>query len=235
MPTARRKTRESDIQSEAIEEFEKAFPDLKIIRINSGLAKGLYGGIIHLAPKGTPDLYIPKPQLHVEMKKPGEELSAEQLAWQGWAKENDVPHVVCDAPSDLIATVRAMLDPGEKVELTADFLRGLIVTGLKFKPSTDEYGYQEQLEAWLIERKFRFWRELSLSCCDRVDFMVEDIAVELKLKCSTNEILRQLARYSQYESVREILLLSATRAPLQKLPTTINGKPVRGLHIGSSI
>jgi hypothetical protein len=218
-----------------MEEFEKAFPDLKIIRINSGVARGFGHSIIHLAPKGTPDLYIPKPQLHVEMKKPGEELTTEQRAWQAWAKENDVPHVVCDAPSDLIATVRAMIDPCKKTELTADFLRGLIAIGLKFKPCVDEYEYQDQLDAWLEERGFAFLREFNLSAGDRVDFMVEDIAVELKLKCPSNEILRQLARYSQHESVREILILSATRAPLQKIPSTLNGKPVRGLHIGSSI
>ena len=29
-----------------------------------------------------------------------------------------------------------------------------------------------------------------------------------------------------------ILLLSVTRAPLLKLPSMLNGKPVRGLHIG---
>lgn len=231
-----KKPRETDIQSEAMEEFEKAFPDLKILRINSGLAKGLYGGIIHLAPKGTPDLYIPKPQLHVEMKKPGEELTAEQLAWQAWAKENNVPHVVCDAPKDLIETVRWLISHGASLTLTAASLRQAITENVKWSPSFDEYGYQSQLENFLV--KFapgKFTREMKLSETDRVDFFVSGIAVELKLKCPTNEILRQLARYAQHESVREILLLSATRAPLQKIPSTLNGKPVRGLHIGSSI
>lgn len=119
--------------------------------------------------------------------------------------------------------------------LTASMLRQSITENVKWSPSFDEYGYQEQLESYLV--KFapgQFMREMKLSETDRVDFFGLGIAVELKLKCSTNEIVRQLSRYAQHESVREILLLSATWAPLQKVPSTLNGKPVRGLHIGSS-
>lgn len=233
MATTRRKVRESDLQAQAMEKFEVAFPDLKIIRINSGLAKGLYGGIIHLAPKGTPDLLIPSPHLHVEMKKPGEELTPDQLAWQEWAKDHRVQYIVCDSPDDLVPAVRRLLkEHGAFDKLTADMLRQRISEELRFSPCSDEYGYQDQLESWLKTTREFFLREVVLSKTDRVDFLVDGIAVELKVKCPANEILRQLARYAQHDEVREILLLSVTRAPLLKLPPTLNGKPVRGLHIG---
>ena len=230
----RRRVREGDAQSKAIELFEKSFPELKIIRINSGLAKGLRHGFVHLAKEGTPDLLVPHPYLWIEMKRPGGKMKPEQLAWQEWAKANGVPHLVCDTPEDLIAMVRRMREPAMREQpLTADALRQLIGKELTFTSCNDEYGYQEQLEDWLNKTcRVLTSREVVLSPSDRVDFMVDGIAVELKVKCSTNEILRQLERYAQHESVREILLLSVTRAPLLKLPPSLNGKPVRGLHIG---
>jgi hypothetical protein len=231
-----RKPRESDIQSKCLEKFEKAFPDLKIIRINSGVARGFGHSIVHLAPTGTPDLVIPSLNLWVELKKPGKQLSSEQVDWCNWAVDHRVPYMICDNADDLISRVSILLNPKSEPALTADALRCEIKANVKWSPSFDEYGYQAQLENFLV--KFapgKFTREMKLSETDRVDFFVGGIAVELKLKCPTNEILRQLARYSQHESVREILILSATRAPLQKIPATLNGKPVRGLHIGSSI
>lgn len=228
----RRRVREGDAQSATVELFERTFPDLKIVRINSGLARGLnHRGFIHLAQKGTPDLLVPQPYLWVEMKLPGRKLKPEQLAWREWAKTNGVTYVVCDTPEDLVATVCRMLSPGSP--LTADTIRQWIIKELSFSPCADEYGYQDQLGDWLNRRcRILTSREVQLSPSDRVDFMVDGVAIELKVKCSTNEILRQLARYAQHDSVREILLLSVTRAPLLKLPPTLNGKPVRGLHIG---
>lgn len=231
----RRRVREGDAQSATVELFERTFPDLKIVRINSGLARGLnHRGFVHLAQKGTPDLLVPQPYLWVEMKLPGRKLKPEQLAWREWAKTNGVPHVVCDTPEDLIAMVRLLLEPRMlEQRFTADALRQLISKELTFAPCNDEYGYQEQLQAFLDKACGALTsREVVLSPTDRVDFMVDGVAIELKVKCSTNEILRQLARYAQHESVREILLLSVTRAPLLKLPPTLNGKPFRGLHIG---
>lgn len=236
MPTARRKTRESDLQSQAMSKFAEAFQGLKIIRINSGLAKALHGGYtIQLAPEGTPDMVVPSLNLWVEMKRPGEDLTPKQLAWQAWARENNVPHVVCDAPDDLVAHVRRMVAPSQPSPMTADRLRGLIAIGVKWAPSPDEYGYQDQFAEWLNATGIAHERERKLTEKDRVDFLVGDgIAVEFKLKCSANEALRQLARYAQSPSVEEILLVSATRTALQALPLTLNGKPVRGLCIGRS-
>lgn len=232
----RRKTRESDMQSQAMEKFSDAFPSLKIIRINSGLAKALHGGYtIQLAPRGTPDMVVPSLNLWVEMKRPGEELNKEQLAWQAWARDHGVPHVVCDAPDDLVAHVRRMEAPSKPSPMTADRLRGLIAVGIKWAPSPDEYGYQDQFASWLNSTGLVYERERKLSEKDRVDFLVGGcIAVEFKLKCSANETLRQLARYAQSQSVEEILLVSATRTALQALPLTLNGKPVRGLCVGRS-
>ncbi len=76
-----------------------------------------------------------------------------------------------------------------------------------------------------------FAREHRFSAEDRVDFFVDGVAVELKIKGSVTDILRQLHRYAQHESVREVLLVT-TRNLHRDMPPEMNGKPVRVLVVG---
>jgi len=73
-------------------------------------------------------------------------------------------------------------------------------------------------------------REASLTERDRVDFLVRSVALEVKVDGSPNAVLRQLHRYAQSDRVGAILLVS-TRARLTQLPCSLNGKPVRALHL----
>lgn len=74
----------------------------RVERINSGLARGLYGGIIHLACKGTPDLLLEWPYGWIEMKCPGESLNPDQEEWHAWARENGVPHTIAYSPEEAL-------------------------------------------------------------------------------------------------------------------------------------
>jgi hypothetical protein len=99
-------------------------------------------------------------------------------------------------------------------------------------PSED--AYQESLGGFLEEIGIPHAREVRLTETDRVDFIVGSIAVELKVKCSAAELLRQLQRYAQSPQVEEILALSFTRSCLRMLPGRLSGKPVMSYCFGRS-
>lgn len=77
---------------------------------------------------------------------------------------------------------------------------------------------------------FTVHRELSLSRRDRPDFIVEvdgaRIAVEVKIKGSRNEVLRQLGRYAEHDDVAAVVLASGKRTLLAGIPAALHGKPV---------
>lgn len=92
---------ETELQSEALEKLrENGFV---AERINSGLARGLYGGIIHLAKKGTPDILLEWPYGWIEMKCPGESLTEDQEKWHAWAREAGVPHTIAYSAEEALA------------------------------------------------------------------------------------------------------------------------------------
>lgn len=62
-----------------------------VLRVNSGMIQLRHGGWMHLAPKGTPDVLVLAPvKAWLEVKRPGEKLTAEQeltharLVEAGW-------------------------------------------------------------------------------------------------------------------------------------------------------
>jgi DNA-binding LytR/AlgR family response regulator len=77
----------------------------------------------------------------------------------------------------------------------------------------------------LTDAGVEFKREHPLSRGDRVDFMVGDIALELKIDGSSTEVLRQLQRYAQHEEVQAIVLLTS-RSKLCRMPNSLNNKPL---------
>jgi antitoxin component of MazEF toxin-antitoxin module len=97
-----------------------------------------------------------------------------------------------------------------------------------------EEAYQESLGAFLEGIGVPHVREVRLTDTDRVDFMVGSIAIELKVKCSAADLLRQLQRYAQSQQVEEILALSFTRNCLRMLPGSLSGKPVMSYCFGRS-
>lgn len=68
-------------------------------------------------------------------------------------------------------------------------------------------------------------RETVLGPGDQVDFLVQDVAVEVKVDGSPMEVMRQLQRYAMHEQVAAVVLVT-TRAKHRGLPPTLRGKPV---------
>jgi len=108
MPRARKQKGPSEIQLQTTILDALNSAGFRSIRVNSGLARGLYGGIIHLAPKGTPDILIQKPYGWVEVKRPGEPLNDDQEKWHAWAREHGVPHTIAHCDEEALAFARQL-------------------------------------------------------------------------------------------------------------------------------
>ena len=62
-----------------------------------------------------------------------------------------------------------------------------------------------------------------------IDFMVAGgIGIEVKLKCNKRAIYKQLLRYSEFEQIQQLVLVTGTNTGL---PKELNGKPVYILNI----
>lgn len=96
-------------------------------------------------------------------------------------------------------------------------------------PMRDEKATQARIAELLADLDAR--REVRLSDGDIIDLMVGGVGVEVKLRGSRVEILRQLERYAGHAAVRELLLVTGTA---MRLPPAIGGKPVRGLSLGAA-
>lgn len=94
----------------------------------------------------------------------------------------------------------------------------------------------EKLLQMDIEESFKsygldFKREVFLDKNNIVDFMISELAIEVKIhgKASAMSIYRQLERYSKIDKVGAILLLTSKT---MSLPLEINNKPVYILSLG---
>jgi hypothetical protein len=99
--------------------------------------------------------------------------------------------------------------------------------------STDEATLQLAIAHCLDLHCVTYEREVRLNADDRPDFMVGDVAIEIKVGGSASAVLRQIHRYAQHDRVKEILLVS-TLANHIGLTESFNGKPVIGLFVGRS-
>tara|TARA_B100000700_G_scaffold331722_1_gene467525 strand:- start:9728 stop:10069 length:342 start_codon:yes stop_codon:yes gene_type:complete len=80
---------------------------------------------------------------------------------------------------------------------------------------------QNHIEKKLKENNIKYSREYRLSDKDIVDFYIDNIAFEVKIKGSTNSIYRQLKRYAEKDNVKAIVLITAKS---MGLPKEIEGK-----------
>ena len=95
---------------------------------------------------------------------------------------------------------------------------------------SDEKRAQRMLAESFEAAGLPFQRELRLAPGDIVDFLVDGIAVELKLRGTPKvAIYRQLRRYATYARVEAIVLASNLA---MGLPAEIEGKPAYLVSLG---
>jgi hypothetical protein len=90
--------------------------------------------------------------------------------------------------------------------------------------SFDESSLQAGIELLLQEQGVGFEREKRVGDC-RFDFWIEGMVIEVKIKGSVSDLIRQLHRYAELGIVEKLLVVT-TSMRLCRLPTTILNKPV---------
>lgn len=90
---------------------------------------------------------------------------------------------------------------------------------------------QEGLAAVFDKSSLQYEREYRLGSKSIVDFMFPDgLAVEVKIKGTRNALIRQLYRYTDFDEVTAILLIT-TKATFLTMPDEMGGKPIYGRRI----
>lgn len=99
------------------------------------------------------------------------------------------------------------------------------LAGLRIRAST-EAELQLAVGLALTAAGIPHEREVHLGPGDRLDFLVGDVAVELKMDGTRNALLRQVHRYAEHERVGSIVVVT-TRSRHLDMPESLRGKPVR--------
>lgn len=74
-------------------------------------------------------------------------------------------------------------------------------------------------------------REYRLDAKNRLDFFLEGIAIEVKIKGGAKDIYKQCERYCAFDEVRSLILITNRS---MGFPPEINGKPCYVLKLGRS-
>ena len=101
----------------------------------------------------------------------------------------------------------------------------------------DEIELHEQIAAVLGARAILFDREVRLDPHSRLDFYLpgSKIALEVKIKGSAASVLRQLIRYSEYQDVSSLVLVTTRWLHVYQMPKSINGKSLAVVYVGGSL
>lgn len=95
------------------------------------------------------------------------------------------------------------------------FIAARIVTAIhaaKVNISTEEAA-QRDIASALARAGFEAQREVRLTSTERIDFMVGAVGIEVKVKHSKRDILRQLERYAALSEIRALVLATGRSWP----------------------
>lgn len=96
-------------------------------------------------------------------------------------------------------------------------------------PIGTEKQLQEHVAAALAEDGIAANREERLGGGDIIDFLVDGIGIEIKIKGQRRAILAQCERYCEHESIAALILLTAAA---MGFPAEINGKTCTVISLG---
>lgn len=108
-----------------------------------------------------------------------------------------------------------------------------LLAGFRYR-FTDERDLQDGIERVLRSSGLPYRREPVLSAPDRPDFLVGDLAIEVKIQGTLPQLLRQVSRYATHDEVRGILVVG-TPVWLAQVPDEIVGKPMVSLRLLGSL
>jgi hypothetical protein len=89
---------------------------------------------------------------------------------------------------------------------------------------------QEALAEVFAAEGIAFSREVPLSAADRIDFLIGDTGVEVKVGFSYSDVIRQLHRYAQCDEIKSLYLVTSRMSHV--MPSEINGKVLTTVNIG---
>ena len=102
------------------------------------------------------------------------------------------------------------------------------------------YNFQNELTlqdgiALVLEKSaILFKREAMLSAKSRPDFLLGPVAIEVKIKGSVAEFLRQAHRYLMHDEVSALIVVGTPKW-LPLVPSELAGKPVYSVRLLSSL
>ncbi|HEV7674478.1 MAG TPA: hypothetical protein VGQ12_08105 [Candidatus Angelobacter sp.] len=100
--------------------------------------------------------------------------------------------------------------------------------------SSTEDELQRAVAQCLDMNQIAYMREVRVSQTDRPDFLLDTVAIEIKIGGSLSEVTRQIHRYAQRDDIQEVLLVTTCAKHLD-IPDEFNGKPIVTLCIGVAL
>lgn len=96
---------------------------------------------------------------------------------------------------------------------------------------SDEKRLQAEIDEVLTDSGIEHEREYRLDAGSIIDFFIDGIGAEIKVKGGRSEIFRQLERYAAFDEVKQLILV--TNVPMG-CPPEINGKPVYVVNLAKA-
>jgi plasmid stability protein len=97
---------------------------------------------------------------------------------------------------------------------------------------SNEAELQEAIAAHLGTKRSE--REVTLAANARIDFLIGDVGIEVKIGGSPAEIFRQLMRYAQLPQVASFVVVTDKKRIVNGLPLRVLGKPLDVVSLAES-
>lgn len=98
----------------------------------------------------------------------------------------------------------------------------------------DESTLQEGMAVALSNNSVAHAREVRLDAQNRPDFMIGSVAVEVKIKGTFAEFLRQANRYLELDQISALIVVGTPKW-MPAVPATLRGKPIYTVRLMSSL